>query len=76
MITQVIFNMVIRMFGFYFLFSPIPLDWRHLMDILTFIMDSSIYLYLLYTIIKYLKNNIHAIYSSITYPLLIGFFVY
>lgn len=37
---------------FYFLYSPIPLDWRGLMDIIAFIFDSSIYIYLSYKIFR------------------------
>ena len=31
---------------FYFMFSPIPLDWRGLGDIVSFLFDSSVYLFL------------------------------
>lgn len=36
---------------FYFLFSPIPFDWRGFGDVSAFFMDSIVYLYLLYKII-------------------------
>jgi len=37
---------------FYFLFSPIPLDWRNLMDAIAFLLDSTVYIFLFYQIIK------------------------
>lgn len=58
---------------FYFLFSPIPFDWRNIMDIITFFLDSACYMYLLYKTIGYLKDNRKTIYSRISYSLLIGF---
>ncbi|MDN7241619.1 hypothetical protein QWY14_07430 [Planococcus sp. N028] len=36
---------------FYFLFSPIPLDWRGLGDMVSFLFDSSFYLFLIGTIL-------------------------
>jgi len=42
---------------FYFLFSPIPLDWRGVMDVIAFSMDSSVYAYLCWKIFKYRKNE-------------------
>lgn len=40
---------------FYFLFSPIPLDWRNVMDVITFAMDSLVYLILCIFIIRNMK---------------------
>lgn len=40
----------IRMF--YFLFSPIPFDWRGINDIVAFIIDSLIYIWLFYRVYK------------------------
>lgn len=37
---------------FYFLFSPIPFDWRGIMDVIAFSMDSSVYAYLCWKIFK------------------------
>ena len=42
---------------FYFLFSPIPFDWRGITDIIAFTMDSSVYAYLCWKIYKYRKNR-------------------
>lgn len=42
---------------FYFLFSPIPFDWRGASDIIAFFMDSIIYLYLLYKILTIKVRN-------------------
>lgn len=36
----------------YFTLAPLPWDWRGIQDILTFLMDSFIYLYLIYTTFK------------------------
>lgn len=36
---------------FYFLYSPIPFDWRGIMDVIAFLMDSLIYLFLSYKIV-------------------------
>lgn len=42
---------------FYFLFSPIPFDWRSTVDVMSFAMDSSVYVYLCWNIFKYRKNE-------------------
>ena len=42
---------------FYFLFSPMPFDWRGITDIIAFTMDSSVYAYLCWKIFKYRKNR-------------------
>lgn len=41
----------------YFLFSPMPWNWRGVIDIAAFIFDSLIYIYLIFSVIKYKKNN-------------------
>ncbi|MEH7112582.1 hypothetical protein V7124_09420 [Neobacillus niacini] len=41
---------------FYFLFSPIPLDWRGMMDVITFFLDSLVYLIISIYIFKYSKS--------------------
>jgi len=41
---------------FYFLFSPIPLDWRGFNDVVAFLLDSMFYLFLMYTIFKFIKK--------------------
>ena len=43
----------------YLLFSPIPFDWRGLLDIVVFCVDSSVYLFLFLTIFKKLKQASH-----------------
>lgn len=42
---------------FYFLYSPIPLDWRGIIDIITFFMDSLVYFILSIYIIRNRKKN-------------------
>lgn len=42
---------------FYFLFSPIPFDWRGISDVIAFTMDSSVYAYLCWKIFQYRKNE-------------------
>jgi hypothetical protein len=51
--TQAIVFSPLKMF--YFLFSPIPFDWRGLRDLIAFCLDSSIIIYLFFTIFKGLK---------------------
>ncbi len=41
---------------FYFMFSPIPFDWRGVMDIVTFTLDSFIYLAICLSIFRNRKN--------------------
>lgn len=41
---------------FYFLYSPIPLDWRSIMDVIAFMFDSSVYIFLSYWIYKNWKT--------------------
>lgn len=48
--TQAILFAPLKMF--YFLFSPIPLDWRSPIDAIAFLLDSCIYIFLFYKIIK------------------------
>lgn len=38
--------------AFYFLFSPLPMNWRGVMDIITFFIDSIFYLFVFYYFIK------------------------
>lgn len=40
---------------FYFIFSPIPLDWRNLGDVLAFVLDSLFYVYFCILILKQRK---------------------
>ena len=47
---QAIFFSPLKMF--YFLFSPIPIDWRNLGDLLAFILDSVFYIYFSAVIVK------------------------
>lgn len=65
---------------FYFLFSPVPLDWRRLSDVLAFVMDSTIYLYLFYKILKYnnckVLNYNKTIWSVLLFALLFTTFVF
>lgn len=39
--------------AFYFLTSPLPFNWRGVMDIITFMIDSSLYLLTLFYLVKY-----------------------
>ena len=61
---------------FYFLFSPIPFDWRSIKDFQSFILDSIIYIYLLWKLFKtkvtqkwavHLRNYMFAIFFIITF---------
>ena len=56
----------IRMF--YLLFSPIPLDWRGMLDIVVFLVDSSVYLVFVWIIFRRMK-----IASKLRKYLIIGF---
>lgn len=58
---------------FYFLFSPIPLDWRSIMDVIAFLFDSTIYLCLLYGIYLHRKET-NSEKKSLVLFLLISFF--
>ena len=40
---------------FYFMFSPIPLDWRGMNDVIAFLFDSTFYLFFIYKILKCYK---------------------
>lgn len=44
-------------YTFYFLTSPLPLNWRGVKDIVTFIIDSSLYLVIIFTFIKKIKDR-------------------
>lgn len=55
----------------YFLFSPMPWDWRGISDITSFAIDSIVYLYLIYNIIKN-RNNIDQEYKAVVNLLIVG----
>lgn len=40
---------------FYFQFSPIPIDWRGMSDVITFLLDSIVYFYIVYGIYRNFK---------------------
>ncbi len=44
--------------AFYFIFSPLPMNWRGFNDIFTFLFDSIFYLFVCYLLIKRLKFNL------------------
>lgn len=52
---QAVFFSPLKMF--YFLFSPIPFDWRNLLDVIAFTMDSMIYIFLFYQIYRNWTNS-------------------
>lgn len=54
--------------AFYFMFSPIPFDWRNIVDAVTFLIDSMSYLYLLTFIVRHMKTSKYSF-------LLIGSFI-
>jgi hypothetical protein len=41
---------------FYFLYSPVPLDWRGMMDIITFFLDSLVYFIISIYVLRYSKS--------------------
>lgn len=43
---------------FYFQFSPMPFDWRSIMDIVAFLLDSCVYIFLIFNIFRYRKRII------------------
>lgn len=57
---------------FYFLFSPIPFDWRNLVDAIAFALDSTVYIFLFYQIAKRKSDSKEKKY--LIRFLLIGFF--
>ena len=59
---------------FYFLFSPIPLDWRGLQDVIAFFLDAVIYLFLIYTTLKYYGKLENGMKKNILKYLLIAVF--
>lgn len=64
---------------FYFMFSPIPFDWRGLNDLIAFLMNSMFYLFLIYHIIKYynrLNGKYRRFMNFIVLGLLITIFVF
>ncbi len=58
----------------YFLFSPMPWDWRGINDLTSFTIDSLFYAYLIYNILKY-RKNIKKEDKSIINCLLIGLII-
>lgn len=45
---------------FYFLFSPIPLDWRGVGDVIAFGMDGVGYFYFVYAIVRFLRSRVES----------------
>ncbi len=63
----------------YFMFSPMPWDWRGVVDMITFLLDSLIYLYLIYNIIKnhkYLTNERKSVIDVLLFGLILTIVVY
>jgi hypothetical protein len=63
---------------FYFIFSPIPLNWRGLQDIIAFALDSCFYFYFVYSSLKYrnqIQNN-KSIFKYIFISILFSCFVF
>lgn len=57
--------------AFYFLFSPLPMNWRGFSDLFTFFLDSTFYLYASYLLIKNFKQAIqHKLLAGIAISLL------
>jgi hypothetical protein len=73
-VSQTMLIMPLKMI--YFLFSPIPFDWRGLQDIVAFILDSIFYLYFVFYILKHYKNPQNKLYNSILKYLTIVTFVF
>lgn len=79
-ITQIIFFAPLKMF--YFLFSPLPFDWRGLNDIIAFFLDSVFFIYFLCVIVKnnrfvnnsFSKNTVR--YLMISFVFLVFIFGY
>ncbi|MDR0602848.1 MAG: hypothetical protein LBG80_00925 [Bacteroidales bacterium] len=59
---------------FYFLFSPIPIDWRGGQDIIAFFFDSIFYFYFVYYTIKYHKKLKTGLKKNICRYILISLF--
>lgn len=59
---------------FYFLFSPIPLDWRGVQDIIAFLLDSIFYFFFIYCALKYYKTIENILKKNILKYLLIAVF--
>ena len=59
---------------FYFQFSPIPFDWRSLMDVTAFLLDSTVYIFLIYSFYKN-KRKIAIGNRHLVAFLLVSFFV-
>lgn len=61
---------------FYFLFSPVPWEWRNVMDAIAFIADAFIWVYLISIIVKSQYNKYHAIKQSLIISLVGAVFVF
>ena len=61
---------------FYFLFSPLPLDWRGVGDIISFLFDSSVYLFLIGTTLYGLFRSEMPVRTKIFILLVIGMTVF
>lgn len=51
---------------FYFLFSPIPLDWRGVMDVVAFCLDSTFYIWAFFKIIQRFRDISDPVLKNIT----------
>ena len=58
----------------YYLFSPLPMNWRGLSDVLAFLLDSSIHLLYFYFILLYMRKNRIKKERGITNRILISIF--
>lgn len=64
---------------FYFMFSPIPFDWRGLNDFIAFFINSMFYVFFLYKIIKYrhlLNGRIKSFLNFILISLFVTIFIF
>lgn len=59
---------------FYFLFSPIPFDWRGVNDIIAFLLDAMLYICMVYNILKY-KKFVRGVLHKLLYYIMISIFV-
>ncbi len=60
---------------FYFLFSPIPIDWRGSQDIIAFFLDSVFYIYIIYNVFKYYKKIQFGMSKNMLRYLMISLFI-
>ena len=60
---------------FYFLFSPIPFDWRSFYDILAFMLDSLVYLFFCYKIYRHRHHQTNRMLGTLRRFLLINFLI-